>query len=179
MPDLNVLAYLPEPVRRTKVVGNAAAVQPDIRCYDVQVGVAGVDVPVHEPGLVSEIDAFHELSGDVNHFFVRDLVAGMKIDRYVDAVHLAAFVQCREVLQALQFVFEAEVLFLLPIVVCVEEERFVLFDLLLVVAQGAPDGAGAFYDGNHFLAICSTVDLISAISTSRVWLLVRSAVSAS
>ncbi len=48
-------------VRRPQVIENAAAVGTDIRRDDMQMRMAGIDMPVRQPGLVGKADAADEL----------------------------------------------------------------------------------------------------------------------
>lgn len=83
--------------RRAFVVVDTAAVAADVGGNDVHVGVAGVVMAVGEPGLVFEVDVFHEFCGDGDHFFVGNFIIGVEVKGDMDGVGFGAFVEDGEV----------------------------------------------------------------------------------
>ena len=130
---------------------NPTSIGPDQGGDDMDVGVPGVLVPVHEIGVVAHFQTFHIAVGDGGKLVIGELVGRRKVQRGVQHFLLGASVEFIEPLEPLQFVDVGEAVFFLDEIPGVDELGAALCHFFLIVSERFGGAVDRFYSRDHCL----------------------------
>lgn len=87
------------------------AVIPDQGGDDVQMGVGGILMPVHQIGLFGHFCHLHEAVGNGRHFLIGEVFSWAKIERHVQHFKVCTAVFLVQLLKTMQLVVVAKLIF--------------------------------------------------------------------